>query len=103
MKVANELFNFGSNEVKIVMCLSNDEPYFCGKDVAHILGYSNVNDALLKYVENEDKKCLKELNSKAEVNYHEEKAIYTGFFEKNCIWLGGEEFFPTFRRGFYVS
>lgn len=33
----------------------NDEPFFVGKDVADILGYSNTRDALAKHVDAEDK------------------------------------------------
>lgn len=33
----------------------DDEPWFIGKDVAEVLGYSNTRDALTKHVENEDK------------------------------------------------
>lgn len=33
----------------------NNEPWFVGKDVAEILGYSNVRDALRKHVDEEDK------------------------------------------------
>lgn len=33
----------------------NGEPYFVGKDVAEILGYSNTRDALAKHVDDEDK------------------------------------------------
>lgn len=33
----------------------NNEPWFVGKDVAEILGYKNVSDALSKHVEEEDK------------------------------------------------
>lgn len=51
----NELkqFNFESNQVRAL--LIDDEPWFIGKDVAQILGYSNPRDALSKHVENEDK------------------------------------------------
>lgn len=51
----NELkqFNFENNQVRTL--LINDEPWFVGKDVAQILGYSNPRDALSKHVENEDK------------------------------------------------
>lgn len=44
--------NFG--EVRTV--LINDIPYFVGKDVAEILGYKNTRDALLKRVDEEDKR-----------------------------------------------
>lgn len=34
-----QIFNFEHNEVRTI--LVNDEPYFVGKDVADVLGYSN--------------------------------------------------------------
>ena len=37
----------------------NGEPYFVGRDVAKILGYTNPNDALAKHVDNEDKGVAK--------------------------------------------
>ena len=45
----NELkqFNFENNQVRTL--LINDEPWFVGKDVAEILGYSNPRDALSKH------------------------------------------------------
>lgn len=70
----NKLWNFNDKPIKIVG--SCNDPYFCGKDVALILGYSNVKDALLKYVEDEDKKSLKEVDSKSESTYNEGKAVY---------------------------
>lgn len=36
----------------------NDEPYFVGKDVAEILGYSNPRDALSKHVDSDDKNTV---------------------------------------------
>lgn len=54
----NELkqFNFERNQVRTL--LINDEPWFVGKDVAQILGYSNPRDALSKHVDNEDKNSV---------------------------------------------
>ena len=51
----NELknFDFEGNEVRTV--LIGDDPYFVGKDVAEVLGYSNTRDALAKRVDEEDK------------------------------------------------
>ncbi|WP_420864914.1 BRO family protein [Liquorilactobacillus mali] len=46
-------FSFEGNKVRTVQI--NNEPYFVGKDVAEILGYSNTRDALLKHVDIEDK------------------------------------------------
>lgn len=48
-----QLFNFENHEVRSL--LINSEPWFIGKDVADVLGYSNVNDALKKHVDKEDK------------------------------------------------
>ena len=36
----------------------NDEPWFVGKDVAEILGYSNPRDALARHVDEEDKDAV---------------------------------------------
>ena len=51
----NELqnFNFEGNEVRTV--LINDEPYFVGKDIADVLGYSNTSKAIRDHVDKEDK------------------------------------------------
>lgn len=51
----NELqnFNFEGNEVRTV--LINDEPYFVGKDIADILGYSRPDNAIRNHVDDDDK------------------------------------------------
>lgn len=51
----NELQNFNFNNLPVRTVLIDDEPWFVGKDVAEILGYSNTKDALLKHVDDEDK------------------------------------------------
>lgn len=48
-----QLFNFNGNQVRTV--LIEDEPYFIGKDVADILGYSRTTKAIQDHVEDEDK------------------------------------------------
>ena len=40
-------------EIRVIE--KNNEPWFVGKDVAKSLGYKNVNDALFKHVDEEDK------------------------------------------------
>lgn len=52
-----QLFNFNGQRVRTVTI--NDEPYFVGKDVAMILGYSNTRDALSRHVDGEDKGVAK--------------------------------------------
>lgn len=52
----NELKIFENKDFgKIRMVLINNEPYFVGKDVAEILGYSNTSKALIDHVDDEDK------------------------------------------------
>ena len=47
-----QIFNFESNEVRTQ--LIDDEPWFVGRDVAEVLGYSNTRDALNRHVDLED-------------------------------------------------
>lgn len=48
-----QVFNFEEQEVRTQII--NNEPWFVGKDVAEILGYSNTRDALNRHVDNDDK------------------------------------------------
>lgn len=50
---------FSNNEFGEIRTLNiNDEPWFVGKDVSEILGYSNSKDALKKHVDEEDKQVI---------------------------------------------
>ena len=49
-----QIFSFEKNEVRTV--LVDDEPYFVGKDVADVLGYSKTRNAISTHVDDEDKK-----------------------------------------------
>lgn len=49
-----QLFAFEGSQVRALEI--KNEPWFVGKDVAEILGYSNTRDALRKHVDREDKK-----------------------------------------------
>lgn len=48
-----QIFKFNENEVRTL--LINDEPYFLGKNVAEILGYTNTQKAIRDHVDDEDK------------------------------------------------
>lgn len=50
-------FSFEGNQVRTVTI--DNEPYFVGKDITGILGYSNNRDAISKHVDNEDKGVAK--------------------------------------------
>lgn len=49
-----QLFKFENQKVRTMTI--DEEPYFVGKDVATILGYSNSRKALIDHVDDEDKK-----------------------------------------------
>ena len=52
----NELTVFNNEEFGEIRTITIDgEPWFVGKDVAEVLGYSNPRDALSKHVDIEDK------------------------------------------------
>lgn len=56
----NELKAFNNPDFGTIRTLEmNGEPWFVGKDVAEVLGYSNPNDALKKRVDAEDKGVAK--------------------------------------------
>lgn len=48
-----QAWNYESSEVRTVQV--NGEPWFVGKDVATVLGYSNTRDAIARHVDEEDK------------------------------------------------
>ncbi|MCI5871636.1 phage antirepressor KilAC domain-containing protein [Streptococcus sp.] len=52
----NEIYNFKGQDVRTVTI--DNKPYFVGKDVADILGYSNSKDALNKHVDSDDKQII---------------------------------------------
>lgn len=52
----NQIKVFENTEFGSVRTIEvNNEPYFVGKEIAEILGYSNTRDALSKHVDEEDK------------------------------------------------
>lgn len=78
----NQLQTFNFNESEIRTLLINNEPYFVGKDVAEILGYKNVRDALSKHVDDEDKGVAKcdTLGGKQDLTVINESGIYSLVF-----------------------
>ena len=55
----NELQVFTNEELgKVRVIKINNEPWFVGKDVAKILGYTNSSDALKKHIDEEDKQVI---------------------------------------------
>ncbi|WP_256069717.1 BRO-N domain-containing protein, partial [Staphylococcus aureus] len=61
---ALQTFNFEKLPVRTLTV--DNEPYFVGKDVAEILGYSNTRDALSKHDDEDDKEILTSRNTTLE-------------------------------------
>ncbi|HBC4681007.1 TPA: phage antirepressor [Staphylococcus aureus] len=61
---ALQTFNF--EELPVRTLTVDNEPYFVGKDVAEILGYSNTRDALSKHADEDDKEILTSRNTTLE-------------------------------------
>lgn len=58
--MTNEIKVFSNEEFGKVRALNIDnEPWFVGRDVAEVLGYSNTRDAISKHVDEEDKGVAK--------------------------------------------
>lgn len=55
----NKILNYNNKTVRIFG--TNEDPWFCGRDVCDILEYSDYRGALFDNVETENKKSLKEL------------------------------------------
>lgn len=71
----NELQIFKNDEFgQVRTTIINDEPYFVGKDVAGILGYSNLDKAIRQHVDPEDKQPVY-LNNLTAQNGSPTKAI----------------------------
>lgn len=105
-----EVFNneqFG--EIRVVEI--NDEPWFVGKDVAEVLGYSNSRDALAKKVSEEDKGVANcdTLGGTQDVTIINESGLYSLIFSSKLPkakefkhWVTSEVL-PTIRKhGMYA-
>ncbi|WP_330994045.1 BRO family protein [Staphylococcus pseudintermedius] len=75
-----QTFNF--EELPVRTLTVDEEPYFVGKDVASILGYSNTRDALNRHVDNEDKDVVKldTLGGKQNQTLINESGLYSLIF-----------------------
>lgn len=72
-------FNYNYKEHQVRAIEKNGEPWFVGKDVAEILGYSNPRDALAKHVDDEDKGVAKcdTLGGAQELTIINESGLYS--------------------------
>lgn len=100
-----QLFNFENNQVRTL--LINDEPWFVGKDVAEILGYSKARNAISTHVDDDDKKGAPiqgDLGGTQEMTVINESGVYVLVFgsklpsaKKFKHWVTSEVL-PTLRK-----
>ncbi len=109
----NKLQIFENAEFGSVRTTTIDgEPYFVGKDVATILGYSNPRDAISKHIDDEDKGVAKcdTLGGRQEILFINESGLYSLILrsqlpaaKKFKRWVTSEVL-PSIRKtGGYVS
>lgn len=88
------------------------EPYFVGKDVATILGYSNLRDAISKHVDDEDKGVAKcdTLGGRQEILFINESGLYSLILRSQLPaakrfkrWVTSEVFPAIRRHGMYAT
>lgn len=88
------------------------EPYFVGKDVATILGYSNPRDAISKHVDDEDKGVAKcdTLGGRQEILFINESGLYSLILRSQLPaakrfkhWVTSEVLPAIRRHGMYVT
>lgn len=74
----NKILTYNNKSVRIVG--TNEDPWFCGRDVCEILEYEKYRDVLMNNVESENKKSFKELvvqfNWTTKFTYNDGKATY---------------------------
>ncbi len=85
----NKILNYNSKTVRIFGTNDRDslggtlrvqDPWFCGRDICEILEYSDYRKALFKFVDDENKKSLKDLcvvdPTTHKFHYNEERMTY---------------------------
>jgi len=109
----NELQIFENAEFgKIRVIEINNEPWFIGKDVAAILGYSNSRDALAKHIDNEDKGVANcdTLGGRQEFTVISESGLYSLIFSSKLSsarkfkhWVTSEVIPSIRKNGGYIA
>ena len=105
-----QIFNF--EELPVRTLTVNEEPFFVGKDVAEILGYSNTRDALYRHVDGEDKDVVKldTLGGKQSQTIINESGLYSLIFSSKLEsakrfkrWVTSEVLPAIRKHGLYAT
>ena len=65
MSIIEKAFHYEENEITVIKC--RDEIWFRGKDIAKALGYKKTRNAILKYVNDDDKSILENLRRRPQI------------------------------------
>ena len=105
-----QIFNF--EELPVRTLTVNEEPFFVGKDVAEILGYSNTRDSLYRHVDGEDKDVVKldTLGGKQSQTIINESGLYSLIFSSKLEsakrfkrWVTSEVLPAIRKHGLYAT
>ena len=108
----NELQTFNFEELPVRTLTVNEEPFFVGKDVAEILGYSNTRDSLYRHVDGEDKDVVKldTLGGKQSQTIINESGLYSLIFSSKLEsakrfkrWVTSEVLPAIRKHGLYAT
>lgn len=108
----NEVTPFNFENKQIRTSIINEVPYFVGKDVAFVLGYSRPTDAIRKHVDEEDKGVakLETPGGPQKVRVINESGVYSLVFnsklpsaKKFKHWVTGEVLPSIRKKGFYQA
>lgn len=103
-----QVFNFEKNQVRIIVI--GEEPYFVGKDVADVLGYSRSDNAIRSHVEEEDKLThqISASGQNRNMTIINESGLYSLIFSSNLEsaksfkrWVTSEVLPSIRKRGIY--
>ncbi|WP_353420404.1 phage antirepressor [Staphylococcus coagulans] len=107
-----ELQTFNFEDLPVRTLTIEDEPYFVGKDVAEILGYTNTRDALNRHIDNEDKDVAKldTLGGKQNQTIINESGLYSLIFSSKLDsakrfkrWVTSEVLPAIRKHGIYAT
>ena len=99
----NKILTYNSKSVRIIG--TNEDPWFCGRDVCKILEYANYRQSLYDNVEDDNKKSLKDLcvalfKSNHKFHYNEERMTYINKTGLNQLLLKSKTVNPSTLKGF---
>ena len=108
----SELQTFNFEELPVRTLTVNEKPFFVGKDVAEILGYSNTRDSLYRHVDGEDKDVVKldTLGGKQSQTIINESGLYSLIFSSKLEsakrfkrWVTSEVLPAIRKHGLYAT